>query len=151
IDDAAFWENRISEVRLGSGVERLGNQVFASNFLDSLTIPNGLNLMAYHTLKDNPGLDGDRSFKLNLEEPVNDLNEIQLQAFYEHYPSSTTELVGIDWIETEEEENGFTKYIGHFQNFTEVDGNPEHPEVGWANEYLAMMEFVAFVAQEPVE
>lgn len=82
IDDAAFQVNSISEVNLGDGLERIGNQAFVNNQIESITIPNGLKTLACHAFESNPGFEEDRGFKLYLKEPVNDIDEIELEAFY---------------------------------------------------------------------
>lgn len=145
IDDGAFQENSISEVKLGDGLERIGNQAFANNEIESITIPNGLKTLARHAFDENPNFEEDRGFKLYLKEPVNDINEIELEAF------CATERVGLNWEKTEEIENGYRKYLGHFKDFTNEDGSQSSTIIDTANANLKKMEVIANVLEEAEE
>src|SRR5699024_9926728 len=103
-------------------------------------IPNSLKEMANHTFVDNPGFDGDRAFKLNLKEPVKDVDEIDLKAT--HFSSE----VGINWEEAEDIDSNYKKYIGHFKDFTDPG-----PEYDAANSNLKKMEVVVNVLEESIE
>src|SRR5699024_11153457 len=141
IDNAAFQHNKISKLDLGNGVSRIGPQAFGDNLIeDGINIPNSLKEMANHTFVDNPGFDGDRAFKLNLKDPVQDVDEIDLKATH------VLSEVGISWEEAEDIDSDYKKYIGHFKDFT--DSGPEYDA---ANNNLKKMEVVVNVFEESIE
>ena len=144
IDDGAFWNNYISEVELGDGLEKIGNQAFVNNQLQSITIPNGLKTLARHAFESNPGFEEKRGFKLRFKGPVENLDKIELEAF------CGAEMVGLNWEETEEVDNGCRKHLGHFKNFTNPDGNQDPNVIDAANASLNKMEVIAYVSEEEI-
>ncbi len=144
IDDGAFWNNHISKVELGDGLERIGNQAFVNNQIESVEIPNGLKILARHAFESNPGFEEKRGFKLRFKGPVENLDKIELEAF------CGAEMVGLNWQETEEVDNGCRKYLGHFKNFTNPDGNQDPGVIDAANASLNKMEVIAYVSEEEI-
>ena len=59
-------------------------------------------------------------------------------------------MVGLNWEETEEVDNGCRKHLGHFKNFTNPDGNQDPNVIDAENASLNKMEVIAYVSEEEI-